>query len=119
MSRVKESLDADTAAVLLLDRSGRHLIATAASGLEEEVRQGVRPVGQGFTGRIAAEARPIILDHVDHGNVLNPILLEKGIRSLAHSRGADDGVDGRGAGTRLRRAGSRSQSREATAGTGR
>ena len=27
--------------------------------------------------------RPVILDHVDHGNVLNPILLEKGIRSLA------------------------------------
>jgi phosphoserine phosphatase RsbU/P len=83
LSRVKESLDADTAAVLLLDRSARQLIATAASGLEEEVRQGVRlPVGQGFAGRIAAEARPIILDHVDHGNVLNPILLEKGIRSL-------------------------------------
>jgi sigma-B regulation protein RsbU (phosphoserine phosphatase) len=83
LSRVKESLGADTAAVLLLDRSGRHLIATAASGLEEEVRQGVRlPVGQGFAGRIAAEARPIILDHVDHSNVLNPILLEKGIRSL-------------------------------------
>ncbi len=83
LSRVKESLDADTAAVLLLDRSARQLIATAASGLEEEVRQGVRlPVGQGFAGRIAAEAQPIILDHVDHGNVLNPILLEKGIRSL-------------------------------------
>ena len=82
LSRVKESLDADTAAVLLLDRSARQLVATAASGLEEEVRQGVRiPVGQGF-GRIAAEARPVILDHVDHGNVLNPILLEKGIRSL-------------------------------------
>jgi hypothetical protein len=30
LSRVKESLGADTAAVLLLDRSGRHLIATAA-----------------------------------------------------------------------------------------
>ena len=26
--------------------------------------------------------RPVILDHVDHSNVLNPILLEKGIRSL-------------------------------------
>ena len=83
LSRVKETLDADTAAVLLLDRSARQLVATAASGLEEEVRQGVRlPVGQGFAGRIAAEARPITLDHVDHGNVLNPILLEKGIRSL-------------------------------------
>jgi phosphoserine phosphatase RsbU/P len=83
LGRLKEILDADTAAVLLLDSSGRQLIATAASGLEEEVRQGVRiPVGGGFAGRIAAERRPVILDHVDHGNVLNPILLEKGIRSL-------------------------------------
>jgi putative methionine-R-sulfoxide reductase with GAF domain len=83
LSRVRGSLDVDTAAVLLLDRSARQLVATAASGLEEEVRQGVRiPVGQGFAGRIAAEARPVILDHVDHSNVLNPILLEKRIRSL-------------------------------------
>ena len=83
LSRVREILNADTAAVLLLDNSGRQLIATAASGLEEEVSQGVRiPVGQGFAGRIAAGRQPVILDHVDHGNVLNPLLLEKGIRSL-------------------------------------
>jgi serine phosphatase RsbU (regulator of sigma subunit) len=84
LDRVKEILDADTVAVLLLDSSGRQLIATAvARGLEEEVRQGVRiPVGRGFAGRIAAERRPVILDHVDHSNVLNPILLEKGIHSL-------------------------------------
>ena len=37
--RVKEALQADTAAVLLLDRPSGLLIATAASGLEEEVRQ--------------------------------------------------------------------------------
>jgi phosphoserine phosphatase RsbU/P len=84
LDRVREILDADTAAVLLLDVSGRQLIATAASGLEEEVSQGVRiPVGRGFAGRIAAERRPVILDRVDHGTVLNPLLLEKGIRSLA------------------------------------
>ena len=41
LGRLKEILNADTAAVLLLDGSGRQLIATAASGLEEEVRQGV------------------------------------------------------------------------------
>jgi putative methionine-R-sulfoxide reductase with GAF domain len=83
LTRVKQILDADTVAVLLLDSSGRQLIATAASGLEEEVRQGVRiPVGLGFAGRIAAGRRPVILDHVDHGNVLNPILLDKGIQSL-------------------------------------
>ena len=57
LGRVREILDTDTVAVLLLDSSGRRLIATAASGLEEEVRQGVQiPVGRGFAGRIAARA---------------------------------------------------------------
>jgi putative methionine-R-sulfoxide reductase with GAF domain len=83
VDRVKAVLRADTAAVLLLDRSSGNLIATAAAGLEEEVRQGVRiPVGRGFAGRIAVERRPVILDHVDHSTVLNPILMARGIRTL-------------------------------------
>ena len=83
LDRVKAALQADTAAVLLLDYSSGHLIATAAAGLEEEVRQGVRiPVGRGFAGRIAVEHRPVVLDHVDHTTVLNPILMKKGIRTL-------------------------------------
>jgi phosphoserine phosphatase RsbU/P len=83
VERVKAVLGTDTAAVLLLDRWSASLIATAAAGLEEEVRQGVRiPVGRGFAGRIAAERRPVILDHVDHDTVLNPILMAKGIRAL-------------------------------------
>jgi phosphoserine phosphatase RsbU/P len=83
LDRVRAILDGDTAAVLLLDSSGRQLVATAASGLEEEVSQGVRiPVGRGFAGRIAAERHPVILDRVDHGTVLNPLLMAKGIRSL-------------------------------------
>src|SRR5215467_2538375 len=83
LERTRAILRADTAAVLLLDFSSGELIATAAAGLEEEVRQGVRvPVGRGFAGRIAAEHQPVILDHVDHDTVLNPILWEKGIRTL-------------------------------------
>ena len=83
VERVKAVLQADTAAVLLLDYSSGNLIATAAAGLEEEVRQGVRiPVGRGFAGRIAAERRPVVLDHVDHSTVLNPILMAKGIHAL-------------------------------------
>jgi len=83
IERTRAVLLADTAAVLLLDFSSGHLIATAAAGLEEEVRQGVRiPVGRGFAGRIAAEHQPVILDHVDHSTVLNPILWAKGIRAL-------------------------------------
>src|SRR5215472_1846284 len=83
LERTRDILQADTAAVLLLDFASGELIATAAAGLEEEVRQGVRiPVGRGFAGRIAAEHRPVILDQVDHSTVLNPILLSKGIRTL-------------------------------------
>jgi serine phosphatase RsbU (regulator of sigma subunit) len=83
LERTKAVLHADTAAVLLLDFSSGELIATAAAGLEEEVRQGVRiPVGRGFAGRIAAEHQPVILDHVDHSTVRNPILLARGIRAL-------------------------------------
>jgi len=81
--RIRGALQADTAAALLLDSSSGQLIATAAAGLEEEVRQGVRiPVGHGFAGRIAAEHRPVILDRVDHTTVLNPILWAKGIQSM-------------------------------------
>jgi phosphoserine phosphatase RsbU/P len=83
LDRTREIFQADTAAVLLLDPSSRQLVATAAAGLEEEVRQGVRiPVGRGFAGRIAAERKPVILDHIDHTTVLNPILWAKGIRSM-------------------------------------
>lgn len=83
LKRVREVFRADTAAVLLLDRASGQLIATAASGLEEEVNQGVRlPLGRGFAGQIAATRQPVILDRVDHDHVLNPILLEKKIRTL-------------------------------------
>jgi serine phosphatase RsbU (regulator of sigma subunit) len=83
LDRVKDVLQVDTAAVLLLDFRSGELIATAAAGLEEEVEQGVRiPVGRGFAGRIAATQSPVVLDRVDHTTVLNPILWEKGIRSL-------------------------------------
>src|SRR5205085_1217023 len=39
VDRAKEALQADTSAILLLDRRSGQLVATAASGLEEEVRQ--------------------------------------------------------------------------------
>jgi putative methionine-R-sulfoxide reductase with GAF domain len=83
LDRVRDLLRVDTAAVLLLDPSSRYLVATAARGLEEEVRQGTRiPVGQGFAGRIAAGRQPVVIDDVDHADVLNPLLRLKGIRSL-------------------------------------
>lgn len=91
--RAREALQADTAAVLLLDHGSGQLIATAASGLEEEVQQGVRiPLGVGFAGRIAAQGRPVILPEVDRTNVINPILVDKGIRSLMGAPLLADGI---------------------------
>jgi anti-sigma regulatory factor (Ser/Thr protein kinase) len=81
--RISDVLHTDTAAILMLDESGKMLHARAAKGIEEEVQRGVQiPVGKGFAGRIAAYRRPIIIDDVDHADILNPILREKGIRSL-------------------------------------
>jgi signal transduction histidine kinase len=81
--RIRGILGADTAAILLLDEATNELVARAARGIEEEVEAGVRiPVGRGFAGRVAAERRPILLPDVDHADVLNPILREKGIKTL-------------------------------------
>src|SRR3954451_18821107 len=83
LERTRELLGADTCAVLMLDEDRKELVARAAVGLEEEVEQGVRiPVGRGFAGAVAASRRPVILDDVDHADVLNPILREKGIKSM-------------------------------------
>ena len=81
--RIRDILEADTAAFLMLDETTGELIARAAKGIEEEVEAGVRiPLGRGFAGRIAAERTPVVIEDVDHADVLNPILREKGIKSL-------------------------------------
>ena len=83
LQRVREVLEVDTVAVLLLDEETNDLVARAAVGIEEEVEQGVRiPLGRGFAGRIAAYRHPVILDDLDHADVVNPILREKGIKSM-------------------------------------
>jgi anti-sigma regulatory factor (Ser/Thr protein kinase)/putative methionine-R-sulfoxide reductase with GAF domain len=93
LERIRSSLRADTAAVLLLDADRGVLVARAARGLEEEVRQGVQiPLARGFAGRVAAQARPIVIEDLSHAEVVNPILRQRGIRSLL---GVPVQVDGR------------------------
>lgn len=84
LARVREMLGVDTAVVLLLDPLSNDLVATAARGLEEEVRQGVRiPFGEGFAGRVAATAAPVVIDDLDRvAEIRNPLIRKRGIRSL-------------------------------------
>jgi putative methionine-R-sulfoxide reductase with GAF domain len=83
LGRVREILNVDTAVVLLLDQSGRQLIATAAHGLEEEVYQGVRvPVGKGFAGRVAVQRDAMIIEDTAQAEVASPLLAHRGLRTL-------------------------------------
>src|SRR6202035_6071484 len=59
------------------------LVAAAASGIEDEVRQGVRiPLGTGFAGRVAATGEPVILTEENHATVRNPLLVDRGIKTM-------------------------------------
>lgn len=83
LERVTELLGTDTAAILLLEEDGRYLLATAAKGIEEEVERHVRiPLARGFAGRVAAQRRPVAIPDVDTADIYNPILREKGLKSL-------------------------------------
>jgi anti-sigma regulatory factor (Ser/Thr protein kinase)/putative methionine-R-sulfoxide reductase with GAF domain len=83
LSRLTQLLAADTAAILLLEEDGRTLAARAAKGLEQEVRRQLRiPVGRGFAGRIARERRPVRISDIEHADIVNPLLREKGLTSL-------------------------------------
>lgn len=82
LRRLRTLFEVDTAAVLLVQSSGE-LVPIAARGLEEEVGHGVRiPFGQGFAGRIAAGAEPIILTEVNSSSVVNRVLVDKNVKSL-------------------------------------
>jgi putative methionine-R-sulfoxide reductase with GAF domain len=84
VTRTRDLMATDTSTILLLEPSGRALVATAAVGLEEEVRLGARvPFGEGFAGRIAASAKPMVLDRVDRSTVVNPILIEEHLAVMA------------------------------------
>jgi PAS domain S-box-containing protein len=90
LDRVRELLAVDMALVLLLE--GNEPEVRAALG-PEAVESGVRiPVGKGFAGRIAAGCRTVVIDSVDHADVLHPVLRENGVKSLL---GAPLPVEGR------------------------
>src|SRR5258707_12031070 len=83
LTRVREAMNVDTVAILLLEPTGDELLAWAAKGLEEEVELGVRiPMGAGFAGKVAATKSPVRIDDIETADVLNPILRQRGVRSL-------------------------------------
>ncbi|MDH2414921.1 GAF domain-containing SpoIIE family protein phosphatase [Nocardioides sp. CER19] len=83
LDRVRSTMRADTATVLVLDRTRTLLEPAATVGLDRTLRRARRvPLGEGFAGRVAQTRQPVSLTHVDRSTVLNPVLLDHGVRSL-------------------------------------
>lgn len=92
LSRVRDVMAVDNAAILLVDAEGQELRVRAVHGLEEEVAADVRvPLGQGFAGRIAASREPLIVDDLSTFPVVSPFLREQlrsavGVPLFAHDQ---------------------------------
>ena len=83
LDKVRSTLQADTATVLVLDSSRTLLEPVATVGLDRTLRRARRvPMGLGFAGRVAQTRQPVLLTHVDSSTVVNPVLLDHGVQSL-------------------------------------
>jgi anti-sigma regulatory factor (Ser/Thr protein kinase)/putative methionine-R-sulfoxide reductase with GAF domain len=83
LDRASSAVSADAAAVLLLDAESNELVVTAAKGIEEDARHGVRvPVGKGFSGRVAALADTLTLDGLDEVDLIGRSLRRMGLRVM-------------------------------------
>jgi signal transduction histidine kinase len=95
LSRIVEVLEADSAAILLVQDDGL-LHARATAGLEAEVDRAVAiPIGSGMAGRVAALRTPMVVADLAEIELVSPVLRERGINSLvAIPLVADDRVIG-------------------------
>ncbi|HEV2642634.1 MAG TPA: GAF domain-containing protein, partial [Candidatus Elarobacter sp.] len=82
LTRIREAMAVDNAAVLLLSEDGTYLTVYAARGPEEIVTGKARVrMGRGVAGTIAARREPMIVDDLRRVEVENP-LLRATVRSL-------------------------------------
>ena len=74
---------ADSSTIMLLESDGK-LYARASLGLQEEVTENFSlAIGEGFSGRIAAERRPLALRNASvDAEVKSPHVRERGIRAI-------------------------------------
>jgi len=87
LDEIRRALDADTAAILLLDETGRRLTMRVTIGFaEDEVSQAVPvPLGEGMAGRVASTRAPWLVEDLDEIDLVSPVLRMHGIQSLVAS----------------------------------
>jgi serine phosphatase RsbU (regulator of sigma subunit)/anti-sigma regulatory factor (Ser/Thr protein kinase) len=83
VSRVREALDVETAALLVTDESTQMLVSRAGDGAGEEIERGIEvPIGQGFAGKVAELRETLMIEDASDFAVVSPLLRERGVRSL-------------------------------------
>jgi PAS domain S-box-containing protein len=83
LARVVRVLDADTAAILLLDDGTQELKIRAEVGLDEELERAIPiPLGQGVAGKVAAAQAPLLIEDLDQIELVSPVLRDAGVKSL-------------------------------------
>jgi PAS domain S-box-containing protein len=82
LGRIVEVLDADMAAILLVDDDGR-LSVRAMVGVDGELDQTVKvSLGEGMAGLVAATRRPLLVADLAKIELVSPFLRERGINSI-------------------------------------
>jgi PAS domain S-box-containing protein len=82
LARIVEVLEADAAAILLVEDDGLlHLRASAGLGAEAE-RAIAIPIGAGMAGRVAELRMPLLAPDMSEIELFSPVLRERGINSL-------------------------------------
>ena len=74
LRKVREVLDADSATLLLLDRTGVALVEHTTVGVETEGTTISVPIGRGIAGKIASTVSPILVEDLSTYEVVRPWL---------------------------------------------
>ncbi|NUR75643.1 MAG: GAF domain-containing protein, partial [Thermoleophilia bacterium] len=82
LTRIVEVLEADSAAILLLEEDGLlHVRSTVGLGAELERAVAV-PVGKGLAGTVTATRAPLLVPDLSELELVSPVLHERGINSV-------------------------------------
>jgi GAF domain-containing protein len=82
LTRVRDFLGVDTAAVFLVDQDRQVLVPRAASGLEAGHDPEPIPIGQGFSGQVVLARGPMVAEAIAKVEMHASVLSARGIRSL-------------------------------------
>ena len=81
LARIVEVLDADTAAILLVEPDGKLHVRSTAGGLGGDSTIGI-PIGEGMAGSVAANRAPLLVPDLSKIDLYRSTLRDRGINSI-------------------------------------